>query len=743
MRIRVPVARVAPIALLTLAACGGGGDGGTPPVTPPPPPPPPAPIVLSPREGTITRIGDTLTVAVTQNGQTVAPTFTLRSETRWLGDAAVLAASSLGGARIVAAAPGRAIVTVQAAGQTDSVVVTVAPPRPLVVSLAASAAATHVGDVDTLLLRGYRMDQLQATSFFAASVGATIVAKDSANARITVPSQPTGATCGGKPSVLALSPTGIDTVRGLPSFTRRRAGELALALGEARRLSAAQAACLRMAPVSGARYFLAYADTRLLTKAQTQAEWPWPDSIQITVADRTTAAGPAVSALAPAVAAATSVPVDPRVLAARRLDEDRWTNPGTLALAVPVDCTITPMPQPWLPFCHQTPWTVNEMFNVLPGAQGRPLLPAKVLFATGSVVAAIIATDEPQLHPLGRARLDTTLMFLRDRFTPLAQKVWGTGRPTMTSDGSGQLLILLETGTGSSFARWYADGVTNNGRWAVISLQVGANSCFTLAPQCDRDGSLGVAVHETNHTYQYLWLYQHSGFFGTAGTLWAVEGGATYLQQLAILERAGAALDGNTDLTNIPSTDAGQSTLHELNFRVRNVTRGYTETASFLRDLTQRLVVEAKVPLDDAIREIAVGSFEGWYGIDDNNKPRGLGLVARMRAKLGASWAPADALLQWTMSAAADDMTTNARYQDLALKRSYREQNGIPVSNPVVADANLVAGGGITASPLRGPGTTGVFMLSDDKVGGSYAGSATVNGANASSAVEWLSLRVR
>src|SRR5687768_13169826 len=80
-------------------------------------------LEITPRSLTATEIGQALSLSVTVDGQPVPASMVLRSEQRWLDDRGVLDASALTTAQLVARAPGRAVVGVTAAGETDSVIV--------------------------------------------------------------------------------------------------------------------------------------------------------------------------------------------------------------------------------------------------------------------------------------------------------------------------------------------------------------------------------------------------------------------------------------------------------------------------------------------------------------------------------------------------------------------------------------------------------------------------------------------
>ena len=68
---------------------------------------------------------------------------------------------------------------------------------------------------------------------------------------------------------------------------------------------------------------------------------------------------------------------------------------------------------------------------------------------------------------------------------------------------------------------------------------------------------------------------------------------------------------------------------------------------------------------------VLVGALEGWYGINEENQEHGAGLTKRMQKVLGSQWNPTDALLQWTMSEAADDLPSNKTYQNLTKRAPF------------------------------------------------------------------------
>jgi hypothetical protein len=89
------------------------------------------------------------------------------------------------------------------------------------------------------------------------------------------------------------------------------------------------------------------------------------------------------------------------------------------------------------------------------------------------------------------------------------------------------------------------------------------------------------------------------------------------------------------------------------------------------------------------------------------------------------------------MSQAADEVTANPRFQNLSVTLDADE-----TSNMMLPHATIAAGSGQAFSVLRGPGTTGVFILANDSLGGSIATKGSVASIE-TDALEWLLLRIQ
>jgi hypothetical protein len=525
----------------------------------------------------------------------------------------------------------------------------------------------------------------------------------------------TTAACGSAPDA-AVAPDVNEPLAALRGTKCSTKTTIALEVGADKRLTDQEAACLSFKSIAGARYLLAYVDTRLVNKAKTGSESPWPDSLTVRVED---ASGEPLSLTATPTYAQGDGATPMAGLGVA----------GGASAFIPSSC---PLSNSFYPHCRATPYTVGESITHYPG-DGRPAGPAHVLTIGGSIVLATFDADAGLLAPNAKQRADSALEWIRKRNIPLLQHSFRLAKPTTTSDESNQLYVALQAPSGSS-ASWWPDAVNGHGRWATVKIGLSANSAFG-APGSSYTNALQILGHETMHTYQYRWRYEHAGPWQNAlGTGWAIEGGAAFFAQEMIRERLGIPFLGNTHFGATGVTDPAFP-LIAYGLRVRNFTFGYNDGASVLRDFVQRLV-RAGVPFDDAMQYVLAGAMEGWYSINEEDQQHGLGLTRRMQRVLGTSWNPTDALLQWTMSEAADDLTSNKTYQNLT-KRAF---NPSTTSNNIRPDAVIVPGSAVAVS--RAPGTTGVFEI-DGSRGGTYRASSTTVRFLVASPLEWLLLRIQ
>ena len=154
---------------------------------------------------------------------------------------------------------------------------------------------------------------------------------------------------------------------------------------------------------------------------------------------------------------------------------------------------------------------------------------------------------------------------------------------------------------------------------------------------------------------------------------------------------------------------------------------GYSASSAFMHDLVARRVQRGEA-VDDALTAVMRGALEGWFGHGPQGAQR-TGLTVRMRASLGGSWEPEDAMLTWTLSHAADDRTSSSVFQNRSFLRVW---DG---SDPAFWPAAASLSPGSAAVTVKHPHeSTGHFSLAG---GGTYALSSTVDG------VRWMIIRVK
>jgi hypothetical protein len=153
-------------------------------------------VVVAPDTAVTMTLGQSVAVSATVDGHAVSVSVRLRAEQRWLNDRSVLDSAALGAARLQARAPGQAVVEVIVGAHTDSLSVSVIPPRPSVVETRLPGGRVHLGDGDTITLRGYRMERVTGANIAAGTAATTIVSQDSASLRFIISSAANGACTG-------------------------------------------------------------------------------------------------------------------------------------------------------------------------------------------------------------------------------------------------------------------------------------------------------------------------------------------------------------------------------------------------------------------------------------------------------------------------------------------------------------------------------------------------------------------
>jgi hypothetical protein len=96
------------------------------------------------------------------------------------------------------------------------------------------------------------------------------------------------------------------------------------------------------------------------------------------------------------------------------------------------------------------------------------------------------------------------------------------------------------------------------------------------------------------------------------GTAWGVEGAATFFSMEMVREKLNVPFLANSTPAAGAAADPAQlMQLYAAN--VSDLTNGYLDGASLLRDLVQRLVTDGGMAFDDALRAVIVGALEGWW----------------------------------------------------------------------------------------------------------------------------------
>lgn len=341
--------------------------------------------------------------------------------------------------------------------------------------------------------------------------------------------------------------------------------------------------------------------------------------------------------------------------AMRGVAEARAEAPEAVPGAVP---TADDTPLESRPRHRRTPWVLDELFLLDDERAGLPREARVVRIYGGQAVVARWESDPTTDLDLYLAQLDSAYAIADATMRPLWRHVFADTFPTSTQAGQ-YLLLLAPAEQTPAQARAEISGDTLY-TWLELSP-------FPWPRAVELANQL---AHEMTHSYQHLYMHASRGTPGLpsvpAASFWGYEGTANLMSYEFVRRRSEIPFNGNHDW-RMPATS------WEMGYYQRRaqpaggvLTLGYDNAMGFLRDLAIRRMAQGEA-LDDALRSVARGAIEGWYGLDGITSRSGL--VARMRASLGNAWEPADALLDWTLSHAGDELTPNPRYQDRASLR--------------------------------------------------------------------------
>jgi hypothetical protein len=473
-----------------------------------------------------------------------------------------------------------------------------------------------------------------------------------------------------------------------------------LAPGDAMPLPATAALCLSIPGTSADGYALAYADARASEAARTAPEPARLDSFSVTV-------GPAGAAAAGVRASAAAAPAAPSA----------GTDVALVAAAAPY---------PGDPRSHVTPWTAGEGFPLYDFERSAPR-PARVQRVYGGWLVVAAFTDEPVATlPQTLQHLDDEWPTLRDVGLPALRAVVSDALPA-SSRGSGQLLVIVRPDPPPGAAGITYGMADGDSTFSFIEMK--PNDAFGLRSP---SGTLGLLFHEMTHAFQRRYAATLRGpgegpVLASSAATWALEGGAALMERELARRVTGIGLSANWDFRDYASRA-------EMDYRAfANVGRGefavgYAPSADFLLDLAERRMAAGEA-VDVALAEVEHGAQEGWFG----QGPAGArtGLAARMRARLGPAWDPADALLSWTLAHAVDDRTSSPDLQDRAFRAVW---DPVSASQPWWTAHAELAPGAAPVAVRRMFEASGYFYL---KGGTTYAITASVSG------VRWKLVRFR
>ena len=668
-----------------------------------------APVKLDRTSVVLEALGDSAAVTASVGAQsTSAPGLSMRSEARYLAESTVLDAAALARGVIRATAPGTATLEVAAFGGAPAqLVVQVKPRSPAIVAV----SANPVGDGDTLRLRGYKLDALGSVT--VGGTAARVLGGDSATLLVTLPSldSPDCSAAARQP----LQAQGGDVAPGL-TVVRRRRGEVKLGIGQALHLTARAAHCLLLAPEPGARYALAFVDTRQMQRARGEFEGYPSGPSRYTVS--VTGAGTPARSMSATPGASRSLAVErPR---------------ASLASA---DARV---------YGRATPWRAGERFRTLDPAADT-LMTARVVSVHGSIVLAVADGQEAEGGTdRWLARADSAVRFFAAEGAGIYGRVLTANAPT-TSAGSGQLLVLAARDNAAYMG--FSESHEVGGRLHSVTH-------LNLAAALPSSASaLRLLSHELAHAWQaqYGADTRPAGADWQTGALWSIEGTADLLAWWMVGRYHRIEPNSNWDWARA-TEEPSMAPYALLAASTRdNFAQGYASAASFCLDLASRMVKEG-ASWDAALAAVVRGSLDGWYGYSVTGARR-TGLAARVRPALGADWEPASALLTWTLSQAVDDIGTSDVFQNRAFLSASTGPNstqgwGAPAVLRTGGTATRVNYGAVAevwgnaASVSPVVGSPNYVLIDDNGDGGAYSLAAAWNGAPLGS-VGWALVRYK
>lgn len=470
--------------------------------------------------------------------------------------------------------------------------------------------------------------------------------------------------------------------------------------GQTAPLTDQQASCFRLAAHSGARYALAGFDARSIDGARSGPEPSLSSDPVYLVGDG--------SSVAPNV-----VPASDRV-----------------AGAGPADFRADAAPDASSPFNRATPWAEGDRFPVRRVDTGASVTARVVRVVGGRYVFAVVESDQVSGTDKLIGDTEKGMEWLAQNGVAVLDRTWGGGEP-VTSTGSGQLLVVfgawnVNNGIGSSSTYAAPDGSgVSSFLWLNLNARPGASDSYQMMDV--PSFRLKVLAHEMTHAWQMRYAYgsQPAGARTVSfGPAWAMEGTADLVAMDLVRRYLGVSLSSNWNWQSRLLAPNDGITFALVPFDTRGqLSRGYYDAASFLQDVQVRMVRHG-ASADDALAQVARGAVDGWYGIDAAGVRR-QGLADRVSAVLGAGWDPADAVLLWTLTQAADDQT-NAPELNNPVYANVADPSSQYAWKPAVDEVQ--AGKSFAYQVTRNAGSSFFVRVKDDGRGGTVALSASVAG---------------
>ncbi len=511
------------------------------------------------------------------------------------------------------------------------------------------------------------------------------------------------AACGGKdsPGSTPVTPEPPPTAPPSPPPPVQQAtctAPVRLAVGESTELpTAADGGTLcTIAAEKGAEFVLAFVDTRAVRKAETGPEGygaAFPDyGVAVSTAGQATVAGPSMERRA--------APRDPHFVTA-------------------------PAPPAHAASLRDRPWTLGETFQLYDAAIQQPRQARVLRVYDRHFVVAAFDGDAADLLPRFMAQMDSAWEAVGGHAVPLMRAAYSRALP-VTSPESGQFLIILrQDPNGGVLGRTLNDKSFGAPRmWTDIKIRE-KRDYVELAE---------LVAHEVAHAFQALYMYgsrSEEWYESAAGaTFWATEGGADFISFETVRRASGVGLTANFDARAAGLNPAARRIVERAHGLGGMLTLGYDGPAGFIRDLAARRVVAGE-PVDDAMREVLRGAADGWYGWDSYGVRR-TGLTARMRDRLGPSWNGGDALLDWALAHAADDLTSDPRFQDPLFLRVHEIRTPYSAWRPLAT----IAAGTQVGRARRPHSSPAYFLMKIDS-------DARLSGVTDTPGVRWKILRTR